>query len=99
MSMSAGWTLQEELGFTLEPNDGGQTEFSIERAGDVLTADVLFNLDFYQDGSTEAFLAQPTVAPVADRVVVLGPDVAGVAYYPSPLGVRLFVHEVQERFG
>jgi hypothetical protein len=60
---------------------------------------VLFNLDFYEDGSTEAFLQQPTVAPIADRVQVLDPDLAGVAYYPSPLGVRLFVHDLQERLG
>lgn len=94
-----GLTLQEELGLTLVPSDGSQTEFSVEQAGEVLTADVLFNLDFYDDGSTEAFLEQPTVRPIADRVEVLDPDVAGVAYYPSPLGVRLFVHELQQRFG
>lgn len=92
-----GQTLQDELGLTLEPADGAQTEFSLELAGEVLTADVLFATDFDGDGSTQAFLEAPTVAPVADRVQVLGPDLAAVAYYPSPLGVRLFVHELQER--
>lgn len=62
-------------------------------------ADVLFNLDFTEDSSTEVFLQQPTVAPVADRVRVLGPDLAGASYHPSPVGVRLFVHELEEMLG
>ena len=92
-----GQTLQDELGLTLEPADGAQTELSPELVGDVLTADVLFATDFYGDGSTQAFLEEPTVVPVADRVQTLGPDLASAAYYPSPLGVHLFVHELGDR--
>jgi len=94
-----GQTLQDELGLTLEPADGAQTEFSLEQAGEVLTADVLFATDFFEDGAAQAFLEEPTVAPVADRVRILEPDLSAVAYYPSPLGVHLFVHELQELLG
>jgi ABC-type Fe3+-hydroxamate transport system substrate-binding protein len=94
-----GITLQEELGLDLVPNDGAQTEFSVETAGDVLVGDVLLATDFDGDGYLQQFLASPTMAPIADRVAVLDPTLAGAAYYPSAVGLRLFLDFLEQRFG
>jgi iron complex transport system substrate-binding protein len=94
-----GQTLADELGLELVPADGTQTEFSLENASSVLVADRLLATDFYADGATEAFLEEPVVAPVADRVEVLGPDLSGAAYYPSAVGQRLFLDHLKETYG
>jgi iron complex transport system substrate-binding protein len=94
-----GQVLSKELGLELVPSDGGQTEFSLENAGDVLVADELLATDFSADGATQAFLREPTVAPVADRVSVLDPLESGAAYYPSAVGLRLFLEILADRFG
>lgn len=94
-----GQTLADELGLDLVPADGAQTEFSLENASQVLVADRLLATDFYADGSLEAFLAEPVVAPAADRVTALPPDLSGAAYYPSALGLRLFLDHLKETYG
>jgi iron complex transport system substrate-binding protein len=94
-----GQTLAGELGLDLVPADGAQTEFSLENASEVLVADRLLATDFYGDGSLEAFLAEPVVAPAADRVTALPPDLSGAAYYPSALGLRLFLDHLKETYG
>ncbi len=93
-----GLTLSEELGLELVPSDGAQTEFSLETATGVLVAEQLLATDFFADGATQAFLDDPVVAPVADRVTVLGPQESEVAYYPSAIGLRLFLEVLQDRF-
>ncbi|MGF1653031.1 MAG: ABC transporter substrate-binding protein [Actinomycetales bacterium] len=96
-----GQTLGDELGLDLVPPDGAQTEFGVETATEVLAGDELLALDFDQaaDDGLDDFLAEPAVAPVAERVWVMPPEVTQAAYYPSALGVRLFVHEMQRRYG
>lgn len=94
-----GQTLAGELGLDLVPADGAQTEFGLEKASQVLVADRLLATDFDGDGSLEAFLAEPVVAPVADRVTALSPDLSGAAYYPSALGLRLFLDHLKETYG
>lgn len=94
-----GQTLATELGLDLVPADGTQTEFSLENASQVLVADRLLATDFYADGSLETFLAEPVVAPAVDRVTALPPDLSGAAYYPSALGLRLFLDHLKETYG
>lgn len=94
-----GITLAEELALELVPADGAQTEFSLERAGEVLAADHVLVLDFQGDGFVERFLEEPTVAPAAERVNVLEPELAGAANYPSTLGLRLFLDDLAGRYG
>lgn len=94
-----GIMLAEELGLDLQPDDGAQTEFSLETAQDVLVGDHVLFTDFYDDGATDAFLADPVVGDVTDRAVVLDEQESGVAYYPSALGQRLFLEVLNERFG
>jgi iron complex transport system substrate-binding protein len=94
-----GQTLAGELGLDLVPADGAQTEFSLENASEVLVADRLLATDFYADGGLETFLAEPVVAPAAGRVTALPPDLSGAAYYPSALGLRLFLDHLEETYG
>jgi hypothetical protein len=50
------------------------------------------------DGYLESFADQPVLGAVGERIEVLPPVVANVAFYSSALGVRLFVHEIERRF-
>lgn len=94
-----GQVLTDELGLSMSPDDGGQTEFSLEATSQVLTADRLLALEFVRDGELEGLLDEPVAASVRDRVTVLDPQTAGAAYYPSALGLHLFSHYLRTEFG
>lgn len=95
-----GQALHDEIGLELAPSDGGQTEFAVETAGEVLVGDTILAFDYGESLPFDrSFLEEPTVTGVADRFVVMPEVVSNAGYYPSALGRYLWLDWFAERFG
>jgi ABC-type Fe3+-hydroxamate transport system substrate-binding protein len=95
-----GKAIQDDLGLTLDPADGSQTEFGVELAESVLLGDHILAFDF-GDGFPfdQTFLEEPTVRDVADRFVLMEETVSNAGYYPSALGYYMWLDWFAEQFG
>lgn len=55
--------------------------------------------DEIDGGYLDQFLSEPTMANVADRVVVMDSAVSSAGYYPSALGFSLWLDWFEQQFG
>jgi iron complex transport system substrate-binding protein len=95
-----GKAIQDDLGLTLEPADGSQTEFGVELAESVLLGDHILAFDFGENFPfDETFLEEPTVRDVADRFVLMEETVSNAGYYPSALGYYMWLDWFAQEFG
>jgi ABC-type Fe3+-hydroxamate transport system substrate-binding protein len=95
-----GKAIQDDLGLTLEPADGSQTEFGVELAESVLLGERILAFDFGENFPfDQSFLEEPTVRDVADRFVLMGETVSNAGYYPSALGYYMWLDWFAEQFG
>jgi len=95
-----GKALSEDLGLTVVPADGSQTEFAVETAESILTGEHILAFDYGDSFPFEvSFLEQPTVRDVADRFVVMPEAVSNAGYYPSALGYYLWLDWMIDTFG
>jgi ABC-type Fe3+-hydroxamate transport system substrate-binding protein len=95
-----GKAIQDDLGLTLEPADGSQTEFGVELAESVLVGDNILAFEFGESFPfDQTFLEEPTVRDVADRFVLMDETVSNAGYYPSALGYYMWLDWFADEFG